>query len=40
MLRAHDIGYFFYIGGNDSSDTVRIVADEARTRQVRRLVKR
>jgi len=29
-LRAHDIGYFFYIGGNDSSDTVRIVADEAR----------
>ena len=30
MLRAHDIGYFFYIGGNDSSDTVRIVADEAR----------
>jgi 6-phosphofructokinase 1 len=30
MLRAHDIGVFFYIGGNDSSDTVRIVADEAR----------
>src|ERR1700710_2359715 len=29
-LRAHDIGYFFYIGGNDSSDTVRIAADEAR----------
>ena len=30
VLQAHDIGFFFYIGGNDSSDTVRIVADEAR----------
>ena len=30
VLQAHDIGYFLYIGGNDSSDTVRIVADEAR----------
>ncbi len=30
VLRAHDIGYFFYIGGNDSSDTVRIVSEEAR----------
>ena len=30
VLRAHGIGYFFYIGGNDSSDTVRIVAQEAR----------
>jgi 6-phosphofructokinase 1 len=29
-LQAHGIGHFFYIGGNDSSDTVRIVADEAR----------
>jgi ATP-dependent phosphofructokinase / diphosphate-dependent phosphofructokinase len=29
VLRAHGIGHFFYIGGNDSSDTVRIVADEA-----------
>ena len=29
-LRAHDIGYFFYIGGNDSADTVRIVSAEAR----------
>ena len=29
-LRAHGIGYFFYIGGNDSSDTVRIVSEEAR----------
>jgi len=30
VLKAHDIRYFFYIGGNDSSDTVRIVAEEAR----------
>jgi 6-phosphofructokinase len=30
VLRAHEIGYFFYTGGNDSSDTVRIVNDEAR----------
>jgi ATP-dependent phosphofructokinase / diphosphate-dependent phosphofructokinase len=30
VLQAHDIRYFFYIGGNDSSDTVRIVAEEAR----------
>jgi 6-phosphofructokinase 1 len=29
VLRAHEIGAFFYIGGNDSSDTVRIVAEEA-----------
>ena len=29
-LKAHDIRYFFYVGGNDSSDTVRIVAEEAR----------
>jgi 6-phosphofructokinase 1 len=30
VLQAHQIGHFFYIGGNDSSDTVRIVAEEAR----------
>src|SRR5450432_977498 len=30
VLKAHAIYNFFYIGGNDSSDTVRIVADEAR----------
>jgi len=30
VLQAHGIGVFLYIGGNDSSDTVRIVADEAR----------
>ena len=29
VLRAHEISTFFYIGGNDSSDTLRIVADEA-----------
>jgi 6-phosphofructokinase len=29
VLRAHAIGHFFYIGGNDSSDTVRIVSEEA-----------
>jgi 6-phosphofructokinase 1 len=29
VLKAHDVRYFFYIGGNDSSDTVRIVNDEA-----------
>ncbi len=29
VLRAHRIDYFFYIGGNDSSDTVRIVNEEA-----------
>jgi ATP-dependent phosphofructokinase / diphosphate-dependent phosphofructokinase len=29
VLRAHGIGYFFYIGGNDSSDTVRIVSEQA-----------
>ena len=26
VLRAHDIGYFFYIGGNDSMDTANKVA--------------
>ena len=29
-LKAHGISYFFYIGGNDSSDTVRIVSEEAK----------
>ena len=29
-VQAHGIGYFFYIGGNDSADTVRIVSAEAR----------
>lgn len=30
VLQAHRIGQFFYIGGNDSSDTVRIVSEQAR----------
>jgi ATP-dependent phosphofructokinase / diphosphate-dependent phosphofructokinase len=30
VLAAHKIGHFFYIGGNDSSDTVRIVVEEAK----------
>ncbi len=29
VLKAHGIGTFFYIGGNDSSDTLRILSDEA-----------
>ncbi|OGB94502.1 MAG: 6-phosphofructokinase [candidate division NC10 bacterium RBG_16_65_8] len=32
VLRAHDIGYFFYIGGNDSMDTANKVAALARER--------
>jgi 6-phosphofructokinase 1 len=30
VLKAHDIRYFFYIGGNDSSDTLRLVAEFAK----------
>ena len=30
VLQAHGISYFFYIGGNDTADTLRIVSDEAR----------
>ncbi len=29
VLKAHAIEHFFYIGGNDSADTVRIVSEEA-----------
>ena len=29
VCRAHDVRYFFYIGGNDSADTCRIVNEEA-----------
>ncbi len=29
VLQAHQIGTFFYIGGNDSSDTLRILGEEA-----------
>lgn len=31
VLKAHGVRYFFYIGGNDSADTVRIVNDEAQS---------
>ncbi len=30
VMQAHDIRYFFYVGGNDSSDTVRIVGEQAK----------
>lgn len=30
VLKAHGIEHFFNIGGNDSSDTIRIVAEEAK----------
>ncbi len=30
VLRAHGVGTFFYIGGNDSSDTLNLLAEEAR----------
>ncbi|HPK41336.1 MAG TPA: 6-phosphofructokinase, partial [Candidatus Cloacimonadota bacterium] len=29
VMKAHDVRYFFYIGGNDSSDTVRIINEKA-----------
>lgn len=29
VCRAHDVRYFFYVGGNDSADACRIVNDEA-----------
>ena len=29
VMRAHDVRYCFYIGGNDSSDTVRIINERA-----------
>ncbi|HEX4598411.1 MAG TPA: 6-phosphofructokinase [Burkholderiaceae bacterium] len=31
VLKAHAIGHFYYIGGNDSADTVRLVSEQART---------
>lgn len=30
VLQAHDVRYFFYIGGNDSAETVRIVNEQAK----------
>ena len=32
-IQAHDIGKFFYIGGNDSSDTLRILSEQARKKR-------
>jgi 6-phosphofructokinase 1 len=32
VFKAHDVGYFFYIGGNDSMDTAHKVAQLARQR--------
>lgn len=29
VMKAHDIRYFFYIGGNDSADTVQIINQQA-----------
>jgi len=31
VMQKHDIRYFFYVGGNDSSDTVRIVNEQAKS---------
>ncbi|MBN2036099.1 MAG: 6-phosphofructokinase [Chitinispirillaceae bacterium] len=31
VLKAHDVRYFYYIGGNDSADTCRIVNENAHT---------
>jgi 6-phosphofructokinase 1 len=30
VLKAHDVRYFFYVGGNDSADTVHIVNEQAK----------
>ena len=30
VMQSHDIRYFFYVGGNDSSDTCRIVNEQAK----------
>jgi 6-phosphofructokinase len=34
VMRAHDVGWFFYIGGNDSMDTAQKVAELARRKNV------
>ena len=34
VVKAHGIGCFFYIGGNDSSDTVRIISRRGPGRQL------
>jgi 6-phosphofructokinase 1 len=38
VLKAHDIGYFFYIGGNDSMDTAATVSRLAHDRGVELVV--
>jgi 6-phosphofructokinase len=38
VLKTHDIGYFFYIGGNDSMDTAAKVSKLARERNVELVV--
>jgi 6-phosphofructokinase 1 len=38
VIRTHDIGYFFYIGGNDSMDTAAKVSKLARERGVELVV--
>ncbi|MCQ2965765.1 MAG: 6-phosphofructokinase [Alphaproteobacteria bacterium] len=30
VMQAHNIRYFLYIGGNDSSDTIRIISEQAK----------
>jgi len=34
VLKAHNIGYFFYIGGNDSMDTANKLSDLAKEKQL------
>jgi 6-phosphofructokinase len=34
VFRAHDVGYFFYIGGNDSMDTAHKVSELSRARGI------
>lgn len=34
MLKKHDIGYFIYIGGNDSMDTVKKLSDYAKANEI------
>lgn len=38
VIRAHDIGYFFYIGGNDSMDTAAKVSKLARDKGIELVV--
>jgi len=38
VLAAHDVGYFFYIGGNDSMDTANKIGETARERGIELVV--